>query len=199
LPDVLLLLTTSSPVQFFSTTSKNNIMTQTAAALSNDHALNIHELPSTTTLFVKTTTTESLTKSGQQEPLNEVAISDGTFYRSETQLKYGDKVKLSFSVKETYRTHFILIKGLLEFHRPPGFVFSYNKQESTFEVTASSAGILQPLESLNKFLRKVAAWLDQEISFKRQLKDMMAFEREYRAKLAKVYAGGDGFTLIRAS
>jgi hypothetical protein len=174
-------------------------MTQTASALSTDHALNIHPLPSSATLFVKATTTVSLTKSGQPEPLNEIAVPDGTFYKSETQLKYGDKVKLSFSVKETYRTHFVLIKGLLEFHRPPGFVFAYNKQEGTFEVTTSSAGISQPLESLNKFLRKVAAWLDQEISFKRQLKDMMAFEREYRAKLAKVYAGGDGFTLIRAS
>ena len=168
-------------------------MTQTAAALSTDRAFNIHELPSTTTLFVSGSTAESPKSPARQE------IADGTFYRSESQLQYDDKLKVSFSVKETYRAHFILIKGLLEFHRPPGLVFSYNTQEGTFDVATASAGVSQPLEGLNKFLRKVAAWLDQEISFKRQLKEMMSFEREYRAKLAKVYAGGDGFTLIRAS
>jgi hypothetical protein len=173
-------------------------MTQTAAALSTDRALNIHELTSSTTLFVNATTPEGFSIPLRHEPLNESAVPDGTFYRSESQLKYEDKVKVSFSVKEAYRTHFILIKGLLEFHRPPGLVFSYNKQEGTFDVATTSSGVSQSLEALNKFLRKVAAWLDQEISFKRQLKEMMSFEREYRAKLAKIYAGGDGFTLIRA-
>lgn len=173
-------------------------MTQTAAALSTDRALNIHELPSATTLFVSTTTDNAVSPA-RKEPLNELVLPDGAFYKSESQLRYGDKVKFSFSIKDTYRSHFILIKGLLEFHRAPEFVFSFNKHDGTFDVATPSSGISQPLEELNRFLKKIATWLDQEISFKKQLKDMMAFEHEYRAKLAKVYAGGDGFTLIRAS
>ena len=172
-------------------------MTQTAAALSTGRALNIHEGPSSNTFFVSDTATDT-SAPVRQELLKTSEISDGTFYSYESQLRYGDKVKLSFAVKEAYRTHFILIKGLLEFHRTPAFVFSFNKQDGTFEVTTGSAGISPP-NDINKFLKKIAAWLDQEISFKRHLKDMMAFEREYRAKLAKVYAGGDGFTLIRNS
>ncbi|HTF18847.1 MAG TPA: hypothetical protein VK658_12285 [Chryseolinea sp.] len=177
-------------------------MTQTATALSNDGALDIHKLTpsSTSTLSISATTTERASTSAKPpQSFRNSSSPEGSFYQGTSQLKYGDKAKFSFAVTESYRAHFILIKGLLEFHRAPEFVFSFNKQDNTFEVTSVFAGISQPLDELNKFLKKIAVWLDQELSFKRQLKEMMAFEREYRAKLAKVYSGGDGFTLIRVS
>ena len=101
-------------------------------------------------------------------------------------------MKVSLSVDESHRQHFILFKGLLEFHRSAGFVFSFNKQDGTFDVTTSA----QQEAELNVYLRKISAWIGQELAFKRRLKEMLAFEREYRAKLAKVYTDGDGFTLF---
>jgi hypothetical protein len=121
--------------------------------------------------------------------------SHGGFYVTVSQLQYGDKVKVSYVVSDAYRSHFILIKGLLEFHRAAAYAFSFNRQDGTFEVTLSTGRLSNPLEELTRFLKKINAWLDQELSFKRQLKEMRAFEQEYRAKLAAIYAGGEGYTL----
>jgi hypothetical protein len=190
--DVLLLLTTSSSVHFNSQQQNKHNMTQTAAALSSDHALNINELRSSATLTVHTSVHPASTRTASS---SHSGASNGTFYAAVSQLHYGDKVKFSYVVKDSYRSHFVLIKGLLEFHRSPAFVFSFNRQEGTFDVTLSTNRLSQPLDEFNRFLRKIAAWLDQELSFKRQLKEMRAFEQEYRAKLAKVYEGGEGYTL----
>lgn len=182
-------------------------MTQTAAALSTEQALNLSQSP-TSPLIVLTSgnTTKALsvqrsskgskhqsTKSKPDEIINNVQV-DGQFYTSTSQLSYGDKVKLSFSVKEAYRAHFTLIKGLLDFHRAPAYTFTFDKTEGTFDVVTGTGATLA-IEELYRFLSKIATWLDQELSFKKQLKEMIAFEREYRAKLAKVYANSEGYTL----
>jgi len=166
-------------------------MAQTATSWSSTHALNIHELESST-LTVHPITSQTPTAEAtlaQEAP----ALFTGAFFRATSQLTYGQRVKISFAVTEAHYQNFILIKGNLEFHRSPDMVISYNRSEGTFDVTTGR----QNQQELNKFLGKISAWLDQELSFKRQLKQMMAFEHEYRAKLATVYAGGDGFTLLR--
>jgi len=164
-------------------------MTQIAAVWSTDHALNIHE-DSAATLTVHSSSIKATdpTYADHAAP----ALYQSRFYRATSQLKYSDRLKVSFSVDETNRQHFILIKGLLEFHRNPGVVFTFNKTEGTFDATTSA---LQENE-LNVYLQKISAWIEQELSFKKRLKDMLSFEREYRAKLATVYAGGEGFTLF---
>jgi len=162
-------------------------MTKTAAAWSTEHALNIQEVVASSLSIHNSETTEA--------PSAIVATSElfqGAYYRATSQLKYSDRLKVSLSVDESHRQHFILIKGLLEFHRSAGFVFSFNKRDGTFDVTTSA----QQEAELNVYLRKISAWIGQELAFKRRLKEMLAFEREYRAKLAKVYTDSDGFTLF---
>lgn len=168
-------------------------MAQTATAWSTEHALNVHNVANKSTLSVHSAITKI---SGNAElPFLDLDsdLADGKFYRPTSKLKYSDRVKISFAVADAYRNDFITIKGLLEFHRTPDLVFSYNKSEGSFDVTTAWLDH----KELFKFLRKISVWLDQELSFKRQLKEMMAFEREYRARMATVYAGGDGFTLLR--
>jgi hypothetical protein len=160
-------------------------MNQTAAALPLEQALNIHH--NTPTFSVSQSVAEGA------EEVKDISLNDGSFYNQTSQLQYGDRVKISFSVAARYAAHFILIKGLLEFHRAPEYTIAFRKSDATFEVTTA----VQHLPRLNKFLAKVAVWLDQELSFKAQLKEVLAFEQEYRAKLAKVYAAQDTFTLFR--
>lgn len=180
-------------------------MTQTAAALSTEQALNLSQSPtSPLTVLTSGNTTKALSGRSPKSRKHQVTESkpeitnkvqvDGQFYTSTSQLSYGDKVKLSFSVKEAYRAHFTLIKGLLDFHRAPAYTFTFDKTEGTFDVVTGTGATLA-IEELYRFLSKIATWLDQELSFKKQLKEMIAFEREYRAKLAKVYANSEGYTL----
>lgn len=168
-------------------------MIQTAAALSQDGAFNIHDIASAATLTVNADPIDAGVK------LTATSLTPdtlkGSFFESATQLQYGGKVKVSFAVKDSYRIHFTLIKGLLEFHRTSGFVFTFNRQAGTFDFTTPASAIGQPLEELGRFLKKIGTWLDQELSFKKQLKEMIAFEKEYRNRLAQVYASGEGYTL----
>jgi hypothetical protein len=187
-PAVLLLLIEQLPFLSFHIKIISN-MTQIAAAWSTDHALNIHE-DSAATLNVHSSPAKATDRTYANHA--ESTLYQGRFYRATSQLKYSDRLKVSFSVNETTRQHFILIKGLLEFHRNPGVVFTFNKAEGTFEATT---GALQENE-LNGYLRKISAWIEQELSFRKRLKDMLSFEREYRAKLATVYSGVEGFTLF---
>lgn len=167
-------------------------MIQTAAALSTDLAFNIHYIASAATLTVNTNPVDvSVKLAGKLTP----DAFKGSFFESASQLQYADKVKVSFNVKDSYRAHFVLIKGLLEFHRSSSFAFTFDKKEGTFDVTTTVSGADQPLDELGRFLKKIGTWLDQELSFRKQLKDMIAFEKEYRNRLALVYASGEGYTL----
>ena len=167
-------------------------MTQTAAALSTEHALNIHEYSSAATLTAHAPTRPAV---GQGIKSAQPETGKGGFYEAISQLQYGDKVKLIYAVNPAYQSHFVLIKGLLEFHRAPGYTFLFKREEATFEVTLPAVRLSKPLDEFTNFLKKINLWLNQELSFKRQLKEMRAFELAYRAKLAKVYADGEGYTL----
>jgi hypothetical protein len=166
-------------------------MTQTAAAMSTGHALNIHEYSPAVILTAHTSSRPAVAPA---KPAH-TPSTDDAFYVPVSQLHYSDKVKLSFLINDTYQSHFVLIKGLLEFHRAPGYVFLFKRDEAAFEVTLPVVRLSYPLDEFADFLKKINIWLNQELSFKRQLKAMRAFELEYRAKRAKVYADGEGYTL----
>ena len=168
-------------------------MTKSAVAWSTGHALNIYSNPATP-LAIHSIKEESDTLQISTEK-SELSFFEGKYFVSVSQLQYGDRLKIAFQVKEPYRRDFVLIKGLLEFHRLSDFAFSYNRNEGTLDVTLS----IVKQEELLKFLKKISLWIDQELSFKHQLKEMISFEREYRKKLASIYSGGDGFTLGRIS
>ncbi|MEJ1238711.1 hypothetical protein WBG78_11305 [Chryseolinea sp. T2] len=167
-------------------------MTKSAIAWTTGHALNIYANQST-----------PLTIHSVKEELRELQVSakaeidstffEGTYFNSVSQLQYGDRLKVVFEVRNLHQRDFVLIKGLLEFHRLPEFVFAYNKEERTFDATISKVNQAE----LIRFLGKVTTWINQEFSFRTHLKGMISFEREYREKLAKVYTGGDGYTLSR--
>lgn len=163
-------------------------MTQTATALSAEQVLNVHK----TTLKINTQLTQTANVTKLPEP-SKLASAEGAFYSNTSWLSYGDKVKLSFAINEAYLSHFVLIKGLLEFHRPAAFSISYNKADKSFDVV-TSASVLHVKDEVSKYLRQISVWLEQEISFRSQLKEMISFERDYRARLAKVYQNSEGYT-----
>lgn len=166
-------------------------MTKSALAWSTGHALDIYSNSSTPLAITSNDDTNLLRVS--PEPVIDPSFYAGEYFSSVSHLKYADRLKITFEISNDHRKDFVLIKGLLEFHRLPDFSIAYNKEAATLEITASSSR----QSELLSFLRKISGWIKQELSFKRQLKEMISFEREYRQKLAKVYEGGEGFTLGR--
>lgn len=167
-------------------------MTKSALAWSTGHALDIYS-DSSTSLAIHPSNGGANILRVSPAPGSDPVFYAGEYFNSVSQLKYADRLKVTFEVSTDYRKQFVLIKGLLEFHRLPDFSITYDREAGTLEVTTFSSGQAELLS----FLGKISGWIKQELSFRQQLKEMISFEREYRQKLAKVYAGGEGFTLGR--
>ena len=105
------------------------------------------------------------------------------FVKSSRQLEYNDKVHLSFEVIERFQPYYILIKGLIDFHRPKELFFSFDRVGSSFEVKVSNQDALKVIG----FLQNVHSWLVQEVQFKTALKKVIAFEKQYNADRQALY------------
>jgi len=99
-------------------------------------------------------------------------------------LYYNARVRLSFSLSEEFKQHFVLIKGLIEFNRSKDFSFEYNRAQRTFE-TDVDAG---QLNDLQVFFENILTWLNQELTFKSALKVVIEFENRYKKAQAEAYA-----------
>jgi hypothetical protein len=106
-----------------------------------------------------------------------------SFLSRVNRLEYRDKVQYTFSVSERFSSHFVLIKGLIDFHRPNDINFSFNRQEKSIEVRTH----LHNVDFLFQFLQKVQEWLVKEMQFKLALKKIIQFETQYHAKRTSIY------------
>ena len=100
-----------------------------------------------------------------------------------TPLYYKKRIHLQFSISEKYRAHYVMIKGLIEFHRSKDFSFNYNASHRAFEIDVD----VNQLEELSLFLSKVLVWLQRETRFRLALKIALEFENRYRLERDSVY------------
>ncbi len=155
-------------------------MTQTTTALSVERTLTIHSPSSPLSVSRDRHRTDGFYSTW----------NDGSFYLPTYQSRDDEQLHISYRVREKYVPQFILIRGLIEFHRPAELQFAYDRENNTFEAIFQE----RHLNTLNRFLERVAVWVDQEISFKTHLKQILAFEDEYRARLNAIYASQNGTT-----
>lgn len=145
-------------------------MTQTAA-LSTRQPLHISS---------QTTTLSEVTHTNVDAgPL----LKESSLYSQTPLFFYKERVHLKFQVKTVYAPHFILVKGLLEFHRPKDFRFVFNVDEKSFEIDIK----VSQLGFLEVFLDKIYTWLNRELAFKSVLKQVVAFEKRYKTESEKLY------------
>jgi hypothetical protein len=105
------------------------------------------------------------------------------FHTPSTAFRYNDRLSLSFRVKEGFASHFILIKGLIDFNRSKDLKFAFHRDEKSFEIDLEAT----QLDALNNFLAHIHTLLQKEIQFKAVLKKVIAFENHYKALRDIVY------------
>lgn len=110
-------------------------------------------------------------------------VSHNALFRKVTHFYYNTRIRLSFSVSETYKSQYVLIRGMIEFHRPKHFVFSYNKEQRLIEIDIN----VNELGELELFLSKVLVWLKKENQFRFALKIALEFETRYKLENERVY------------
>ncbi|HEX6224696.1 MAG TPA: hypothetical protein VFZ52_09810 [Chryseolinea sp.] len=91
---------------------------------------------------------------------------------------------MSLSVSDDFKGNFVLIKGLIEFHRSKDLRFEYNFSQRLVEIDLE----IDQLKSLQLFLQWISASFLREIDFKKNLKTVLEFENRYKIARAEVYA-----------
>jgi hypothetical protein len=118
-----------------------------------------------------------------------INVDDSSFienilFTKASPLFYKTRVHFSFSLSDEFKKNFVMIKGLIEFHRSRNFSFEYNSGQKVIETDIE----VSQLEDLRAFLNDVSIWLKQEIKFKETLKVILDFEHRYKIAKSEVYA-----------
>jgi hypothetical protein len=133
-------------------------------------------------LFVynpKSVITDTTAKADQI--VREVA-SVADFIQGGTVLIYNHRVRLTTKAKLNLK-EFILLRGLIEFHRPANFFFTYDRAERTIVADFRES----EFETVKEFFHDVTRWLATELRFKSALKKIIDFESLYRAERSSLY------------
>jgi hypothetical protein len=105
------------------------------------------------------------------------------FIGSTIAFSYNNRIRLNISVNAPL-THFILIRGLIEFNRSKNLLVSYDKEKKTLEADFPEV----EAGSVKNFLQNISLWLNEEIKFKSGLKHVIEFESRYKAERSRLYA-----------
>ena len=112
------------------------------------------------------------------------SVIENILFSKTSPLFYKTRAYFSFSLSEEFKKNFVMIRGLIEFHRPRNFSFEYNSAQKAIETDIE----VNHLEDLRVFLHDVSIWLVQEIKFKETLKIILDFEHRYKVARSEVYA-----------
>jgi hypothetical protein len=106
------------------------------------------------------------------------------FIHSSVVFFYNSRLRLKISAKELSPTSFVLLKGLLEFHRSKDIAFTFDKAEKTIEADLHA----KEYEQVKSFLKLISNVFYKELKFRNELKNVLAFEARYKAERALAYA-----------
>jgi hypothetical protein len=119
----------------------------------------------------------------KSESIMRILEQEIDFVESPTVFFYNNRIRLTISIR-TSLSEFILLKGLIEFHRSKNFIFTYNKTDQTIEADFQE----KEFDAFRSFLKSVSTWLQAEAKFKATLKGILDFEARYRQERNAIYS-----------
>jgi hypothetical protein len=121
--------------------------------------------------------------SNKAEKIVDELKSDIGFAESATAFIYNNRIRFNIGVSSNAK-RFALLRGLIEFHRPKNFLFTYDTDAKQIEADVREVDYTAFLN----FLVSVNQWLKNEVDFKAALRNVIEFEKKYRSEGAAVYA-----------
>lgn len=172
-PLLLLLLRLSFIQTFITALKKKNNMTQTA------------QIPDGQFLKLSDTDFRTASRNIAEDNQSDItaALGANKLFGKLSPLFYNGRIRLSFRIADEYKTDYILIKGLLEFHRPKDFLFTYYREQRSAVVDINA----NRLDHLQVFLSEIFKWVRQEKQFRHALKIVLEFEGRYKSERESVY------------
>jgi hypothetical protein len=121
--------------------------------------------------------------SEKAERIVQELTSEVDFIQSTNAFFYNNRVRLTITSKASL-PDFILLKGLIEFHRSRYFIFTYNKQLRTIEADLPES----EFESFKSFFQSLSRWFREEQKFKSVLRNIIDFELKYKTQRNQLYS-----------
>jgi hypothetical protein len=109
---------------------------------------------------------------------------ENKLFSTVTPLFYRERLRITLEVSEYFKSKMALIRGIVEFNRSSRFLFRYDLNKRTIETDIHPANV----DALKSFFTDVFKLIEDEIQFKKALKDVIAFENEYKKLSTNVYA-----------
>jgi hypothetical protein len=110
-------------------------------------------------------------------------LDENTIFRAFSVFYYGNNARMSFSISDNTKTHYGLLKGLIEFYRSKQLQFHFIKEENEIQIDVN----VELLENVHNLISLVSKKIQEELAFKRTLKNVIAFEAIYKSEKAKAY------------
>lgn len=108
---------------------------------------------------------------------------ENKLFSTVTPLFYRERLRITLEVSEYFKSKMALIRGVVEFNRSSRFLFKYDLNKRTIETDIHPANV----DALKSFFIDVLKLIEDEIRFKKALKDVIAFETEYKRLSTNVY------------
>lgn len=107
----------------------------------------------------------------------------GELFGKITIFHYKERIRLSFRLSDTYKSDFVLIRGLIEFRRTKDVHFAYDRGQRTLttDITANQ------LHQLPSFFSGILDGIKSEKKFRHALKMALEFERRYKLERESLY------------
>ncbi len=105
-------------------------------------------------------------------------------FQETSSFLYNDRVRLAFTVADEFAREFVLIRGLIEFHRPKELSFIYDREFRSIVVAVTQ----EQLGILHQFFGLIYDLLAKERRFRKALRSVIEVENSYRRVLENAYA-----------
>lgn len=96
-----------------------------------------------------------------------------------------DRIVLKFSLSDDFANHFILLRGLLCFGKPPHVLVVAEPADRTFTIEVTSVYA----ENVIVYFREIFTWLAKEIKFKVALREVIRLQREAQKIQQEAFEG----------
>ena len=106
-----------------------------------------------------------------------------TFYYHHNAFYYKERARLQFNVTNEFVSHFILIRGLIEFTRAKHLKFTFAPDIKRMEIDLE----VGQFDELSQLFRTVYSELKKEIRFKIALKKAIEFDEQYKREREQIY------------
>lgn len=109
---------------------------------------------------------------------------ENALFKKISPFYYKDRVRVTLLVNDQFRRDYVLLKGIIEFHRTRNLVFTYDLEHRSLSIDINKAD----LDELRNFLSLAGKLLVKEKQFRHALRVAVEFEKRYRLEAESVYA-----------